>query len=218
MPRGLSRQGAELFGRFGREATEGLTGRISRAGASEAGNLGTRSAPALALPGSGRFRGTMSPRGAEDARLLGMGAPEAEGARTLQDAGLRRYMGKRHEDVHGKVGEGIQSLREGNIRQPTPDVVDSYVAQARMKGTEFEGPFRDAMGKGDYDRALGIVGGDAYKRDFMARPQVADHLGHRKLPQKGAAVVGGSWLVSNMSARRGQMSNNELYGQSSPYR
>lgn len=48
-------------------------------------------------------------------------------------------------------------------------------------------------------------------------PRFSDYMGYHKVPQRGAAIIGTAYLVNNMSDRRGQMSNNELYGQAPPY-
>lgn len=52
----------------------------------------------------------------------------------------------------------------------------------------------------------------------LSKAGVRDFAGVHKVPQRGAALVGTAFLVNNMSQRKGQQSNSELYGQSAPYR
>lgn len=46
---------------------------------------------------------------------------------------------------------------------------------------------------------------------------VLDQMRYHKVPQAAAGIGATAWLVSKMSNSRGQMSNSQLYGQSSPY-
>ena len=48
-------------------------------------------------------------------------------------------------------------------------------------------------------------------------PSIKDYMGYYKVPQKAVGIGVPLYLVSNMSKSKGQLPNNQLYGQQSPY-
>ena len=54
-------------------------------------------------------------------------------------------------------------------------------------------------------------------KDAIENDKKQSWLTKNRIPQKAAAIGGTAWLVSSMSGAKGQMSNKELYGQSTPY-
>ena len=55
------------------------------------------------------------------------------------------------------------------------------------------------------------------RQSRVANPTFGDNALYHKVPQRGMGGVSLAFLVQNMSSKRGQMSNAELYGQAPPY-
>jgi len=64
----------------------------------------------------------------------------------------------------------------------------------------------DAAAKAKVDEHFNIKKG-------TEKPGITDYAVGHKVPQVAAALLGGSYLVNNLSSSRGQQSNAQLYGQ-----
>lgn len=137
------------------------------------------------------------------------GGSSGSNRNTVEEAGIRKFMGNKFDGEIDNISEAFnsgQSLNQDTLRTLgrnvglEDEVLDDFVSYAQ---------------KGKFDNAMKLAEGN--RQNYINNPTLGDKLVYHRVPQKGAVVVGGAWLVSNMSASRGQQSNAELYGQQTPY-
>lgn len=159
-------------------------------------------------PSGSSNSGTTSSTGGSGAQEAG-GSEGKSSRRSVENASIQKWLGRNFDDrvtnISDALGSG-QTLTEGTLR--------SLGQGVRLAGDDLEDFISLAKG-GKAEDALAIARGNRY--NYISNPTLGDKMVYHRIPQKGAVVVGGAWLVNNMSASRGQQSNAELYGQQTPY-
>lgn len=138
-------------------------------------------------------------------------SPTGDGQDSSASTGgvVDRYMQRRY----GMMMKDISSaLNSGN--KLSSDTINTFAKQTRLND-EVSEQFKNLVEGGKNAEAISLL--KSQQRDYMSSANIIDKALAHKIPQKGAVVVGGAWLVNNMSASRGQQSNSQLYGQQTPY-
>lgn len=133
--------------------------------------------------------------------------PRGRARRITKPQDVHEYKAREFDDF----ADNIESMmKSGNI--------DRDILHKRMSKVAGEERAREALELFDQGNIEGAMKEIRMNRsNYMENVSMKDHLLYHKVPQKSAVVVGGAWLVSNMSSRRGQLTNAELYGQQTPY-
>ena len=125
--------------------------------------------------------------------------------RNAVDKYMQRRYGTMVNDIEG-------ALNSGN--KMSSNTIETFAKQTRLND-EVSGQFKELIEGGKNAEAISLL--KSQQQNYMSSATIMDKALAHKIPQKGAVVVGGAWLVNNMSASRGQQSNSQLYGQQTPY-
>ncbi|MCY7866092.1 hypothetical protein P8918_13625 [Bacillus spizizenii] len=145
------------------------------------------------------------------------GSPSGQSSTTTGNDGeawkpsnkIEQHMFKKHSGMVDDLASAVSSGQNMDA-----NAVDTYMRQFRFEGETGE-KFANLLKSGKGDAAVDLAKRNA--KNYAGSANMMDKAVAHKLPQKGAVVVGGAWLVNNMSSSRGQQSNAQLYGQQQPY-
>jgi hypothetical protein len=120
-----------------------------------------------------------------------------------------KYMQRRYGTMVDDISSALNSGQKLNS-----DTINSFAQQTRLND-EVSAQFKSMIEGGKNAEAIALL--KSQQQNYISSANIMDKAYAHKIPQKGAVVVGGAWLVNNMSASRGQQSNSQLYGQQTPY-
>lgn len=128
---------------------------------------------------------------------------------SVKNMSMHKWLNKRFDQNISNISDALnsgQSLTDdtlkalGNSVRLSPKQLEKFISEAKS---------------GNPGNALTVAQGN--RDNYINNPTFGDQMIYNRVPQKAAVVVGGAWLVNNMSASRGQLSNAQLYGQQTPY-
>lgn len=151
---------------------------------------------------------TSSPAGGSSAGA-GSAAESAQESAGKYNNVVNQYMANKYEGVIDDISQALNSGHRLN-----PDAISTFARQARLNDEVAE-QFGSLVQAGKNNEAISLLKGQ--QSNYMASATMMDKAMAYKVPQRGAVVVGGAWLVQNMFSSRGQQTNAQLYGQQMPY-